>query len=364
MLRTVNNRTWLICQVLAAIIAVLGILSYFLVNGSGILSAIKSVDRNSTVRGRVVDSRGVAVTNAEVLLLGDERVIVDARSRKWSLVPPNHTRPVAPPTARTNSNGEFSIVQTSGTANRVAIIADNPLLWVVSRQSQQSGENAVIRLPASGSIAVRCDLPGKPATQPIMIMLKTFDGIEWNPDVLRFHWASFAVTNPGETIFEHLPPGTYSVEREQRINIANNEIISAAADRQLVEVESEKCTIVKIERNNGKPLVGRVLGLESVDLRVAHITVMYPGPEEGLKKNGQRARIMTAFEIIPITSSGEFTTDPIPPGQYSLQLFAIRSSTPRQGVQRPDFSGGKQLIIPETGGNPEVRVIAKPRLVQ
>ncbi len=27
---------------------------------------------------------------------------------------------------------------------------------------------------------------------------------------------------------------------------------------------------------------------------------------------------MTVFDVIPITASGEFTTDPIPPGEYML----------------------------------------------
>ena len=35
------------------------------------------------MKGRVVDHRGIPVANAEVLLLGEERLIVDADRRTW-----------------------------------------------------------------------------------------------------------------------------------------------------------------------------------------------------------------------------------------------------------------------------------------
>ena len=37
----------------------------------------------TTVNGRVVDHRGAPVANAEVLLLGEERILVDADRRTW-----------------------------------------------------------------------------------------------------------------------------------------------------------------------------------------------------------------------------------------------------------------------------------------
>ena len=37
----------------------------------------------ATVEGRVLDHRGVPIANAEVLMLGEERIIVDADRRTW-----------------------------------------------------------------------------------------------------------------------------------------------------------------------------------------------------------------------------------------------------------------------------------------
>jgi RNA polymerase sigma factor (sigma-70 family) len=312
----------------------------------------------ATVKGRVVDPRGVAVPNAEILLLGEEQIIVEADRRTWFDLQAKKDRP-APPSTRTNQKGEFRIERKRGTADRLVVIASDPLLWVVPRKSLTQGDNVEIRLPAAGSLAIRCDLPGKAAKQPVMIQLRSMEGMGWSNDVLRFHPASFSVTNPGETVFEHLPPGQYTVEREQQTQTGRS-VLNTGSDRQLVKIESNERATIRFDRKVGRPLTGRVRGMENIALRYAHVSIMYAGPEEQLEANGRRGRMFTAFDVIPIKADGRFTTDPIPPGEYHLYLFAVRSSTPEQSSQQSDFVGQLPFTIPERGDMPKVELVAKP----
>ena len=173
-----------------------------------------------TVTGRVVDHKGKEVANAEVLLLGSERIIVDAERKTWFVF--EGEKAPGPPSARTNARGEFSIQRQKGKADRLAVIAADPLFWVVSRKSLPRGNEIEIKLPPSGGIAINCNLPGKAAKQPLIIELRTFDGVGWDIDVLRFLHGERTVPNPGETVFERLPPGIYAVERDQQVRTGNS----------------------------------------------------------------------------------------------------------------------------------------------
>ena len=148
------------------------------------------------------------------------------------------------------------------------------------------------------------------------IDLRTFDDVDWNTDLFRFHFSEATVPNPGDAIFEHLPPAHYSVERVQFVPTSNNAQLMTMTDRQLAKIESSQQTTVRIERNIGSPLTGLVRGLEDANIRYALLTIRYWGPEEQPGQNGKPIRWATAFEVIPITSQGEFTTDPITPGKY------------------------------------------------
>jgi RNA polymerase sigma factor (sigma-70 family) len=311
------------------------------------------------VKGRVVDPRGNAVAQAEVLLLGEERLFVDADRRNWFVLDAPKDQP-KPPSTRTDAKGEFRIKRDKGTADRLAVIAEDPLLWVVSRKSLGPGEPVEIKLPPSGSLAITCALPGKAAKQPVEIELRTFDGASWNKNVLRFHESVFAVPNPGERVFDHLPPAQYSVERAEETPTGKNSVLMTSADRHLVKVEPNQRATIHFQRKAGRPLVGQVRGLENVDLRYAHVTIGHWGPEEEPDRNGRRTRYFTAFQVLPITSDGRFTTDPIPPGKYILDLFAVRSATLEQSSQGSDFDGRLQFTVPEKGEISKVEVLAKP----
>jgi hypothetical protein len=312
----------------------------------------------SVVKGRVVDHKGVAVANAEVLLLDQDRIIVDAKRRTW-FVSDKIKDPPDLLSTRTNPNGEFRIEQKKGTADRLAVIADDPLFWVVARKNLARGDNVEIKLPPAGTLSIHCNLPGKAAKQPVMIQLRSFDGMDWETDILRLHMSEYSLTNPGETVFEHLPPGEYAVERYQETNVAKYQVLMTNADRQLVKIDPDKRATIRIERKVGRPLTGQVRGLENIDLRYAHVGIYYSGPEEVHGSDGRRSRQMTAFDEIPIKSDGRFTTDPIPPGKYYLYLFAVRASTLEHPNQDSDFTGHLEFTVPEQGEMPKVEVVEK-----
>ncbi|HWB13058.1 MAG TPA: M56 family metallopeptidase [Pirellulales bacterium] len=318
-------------------------------------AAIVEWPEGATVTGRVLDHRGTPVVNAEVLFLGKERVIVEAGRRTWFV--PERQSP-RPPSTRTDKNGAFTITRKQGKADRLGVIADDPLFWVVSRKTLPQGDNVEIKLPAAGSLTVHCDLPRKPPKLPVMIELKTFDHVTWNTDSLRFHMSNFSLDNPGEKVFEHLPPGQYAVQRQEETKVDNG-MLMTGADRQLVEIESAKRANIRFERKTGRPLSGQVRGLENVELRYAYLAIHGAGPEEILGNEVKPVRIYVAFDVIPISSDGRFTTDPIPPGKYSADLFAVLASTPQLSSTSADFSGNVSFTVPEEGELPQVELIAK-----
>ncbi|HEY1602218.1 MAG TPA: hypothetical protein VGG64_21630 [Pirellulales bacterium] len=325
-------------------------------------TAEKSADwpEGARVAGRVVDHQGIPIANAEVLLLGEERIFVDGENLSWFVLTTANGRPPKPLSTRTTVKGEFLIDREKGPANRLAVIAESPILWVVSRSSLPQLDNIEIKLPPPGNLAINCDLPGKPAEQGVMIELRSFDGIVWNTDAVRFHFSNCLIKNPGETMFEGLPPGRYAVQRNQMLETGERTMLINLSDRQLVTVESNKRATVRFSREAGRPMSGKVRGLEDLKLGHAHVTINYFGPEEEPGRDGKRLRYGTVFEAIPINADGAFTTDPIPPGDYWIDLFAVRAKAAKETDGRSDFSAQKRFTVPDNGEMTVLELVAKP----
>ena len=130
------------------------------------------------------------------------------------------------------------------------------------------------------------------------------------------------------------------------------------ADRKLVKVESDQRATVRIDRKVGRPLKGQVRGLEDVELDHAHVTIEYFGAQEG-QWNGRPYTPGTAFDAIPITSQGDFTTDPIPPGKYTMRLWAVRPTDSNESTRYADFDGSVSFTVPPEGDMPTVELVAK-----
>ncbi len=126
---------------------------------------VENWPEGAIVKGRVVDHQGAPVADAEILLLGKERIFVDADRRTW-FVFPREKDDEKPPSTKTNAKGEFTIERKKGTANRLAVIAHDPLFWVVSRKTLPRRVDVEIKLPQAGSLEVTCDLPRKAPNSP------------------------------------------------------------------------------------------------------------------------------------------------------------------------------------------------------
>ena len=266
-----------------------------------------------------------------------------------------------PASTRTDVKGQFSLKRLTGSANRLAVIADDPLFWVVFRNGLPNDGEVKIVLPQSGNLTVHCDLPGKPQKVPLNIQVHTFNELGWDSDFLRFHFADQTVENPGDAVFENLPPGKCAVERNQLVQTGERSQLINLADRQLVDIESNKAANVRFAHNVGKPLTGRVRGLENVELGFSHVTISHFAPKEILSKDGRRGGMATAFDVVPIHSDGNFTTDPIPPGKYWVELHAISSQAAKKSSDQFDYYSRFEFTVPENREMPSIEFDAKKR---
>jgi hypothetical protein len=209
---------------------------------------------------------------------------------------------------------------------------------------------------------VQFDLPEKPRTHAVHIELRTFDEVDWKPDILRFHMSTFRVDNPGKRRFDRLPPATYAVERSNETKTGEHSVLMTDCERKLVRVESGKDYPVRFAHDAGVVVDGVVKGLEGSDLRYATVSIGYWGPPEEPREDGRRSRVLTHFDVIPITADGHFQTDQMPPGTYEFELFAVLSSQPEQQASTSsDFQGHTQFTIPEKGNVDRVEITATPR---
>jgi hypothetical protein len=264
----------------------------------------------------------------------------------------------------TDKEGQFRVRTGDESANRIAVISRDLLLWVVPRKAFASADDVTITLPKPGSLTVHVDLPGKPAKQELYIELRTFDGVDWEPDLVAFQGSYFAVDNPGKRTYPNLPPAQYTVEREAYISMGlGRGTLGANCERQLVAVESGKQASVRFKHDVGPPIEGHVKGLENIDLAYAKVDISYLGPVERRGHHAEgRVRIYTNFDAIPIKADGHFLSDPVPPGKYWIALSAEGASTPSAASDRTitRFGGKAKVTIPENGGVQHIEIVAVP----
>jgi hypothetical protein len=172
--------------------------------------------------------------------------------------------------------------------------------------------------------------------------------------------STFRVANPGETVFEHLPPARYVVERVEETRMGERSINMTMCERQLVAVQSGKQASVHFDHSVGTMVEGHVKGLEEVKLRYATVTIGYWGPEEEPGRKGKRIRFGTNFDVIPIKSDGHFLTELMPPGEYDVRLFAVRETTPEAAIQSSEFEGQAKITISGKAGTQKLDIVAAP----
>ena len=243
-----------------------------------------------------MDHEGRACADAEVLLLGPQHIIVDADRRKWFVLE-RKLRDERVPSTQTDEQGAFTLRGGDESADRIAVISPEVLLWVASRKDLGRADDVLIKLPQPGRLAVKMDLPEKPKKHAIHIELRTFDDIDWSPDRLRFHMSTFRVANPGETVFEHLPPARYVVERVEETRMGEHSNLMTMCERQLVAVQSGKQASVHFDHSVGTMVEGHVKGLEEVKLAMPPSPSAIGAPKKSRAERGSEsasARISTS----------------------------------------------------------------------
>ena len=119
-----------------------------------------------------MDHKGAAVAGADVLLLGSEQVTVWANPgpQAGKVTYNFSTRPSdATASAKTDSQGRFSLRRPGSPADRIAVACERMLLWEVTRKKAGDAKNLLITLPEPGALLIRSDIPEKPAKQEFWI---------------------------------------------------------------------------------------------------------------------------------------------------------------------------------------------------
>ena len=315
---------------------------------------------DTLVRGRVVDHRGAAVAGADVLLLGSETltVYVNPGPREGTVRYSISTRPAGPPpSVKTDGQGRFSLRRPASPADRIAVVSESMLLWEVTSKEVPDANDFVIALPEPGELSIRAEVPEKQGKQEYWIVGRPTSRVDWESDSVFYR--GIEVPNPGERVVRPLPPAQYAVERINFTPQGVRSNLMTPCERRLLRVEPGKRTEATYDRTTGRPVEGRVRGLEQVKLRYGAVTIGYWGPEERFKPGAKTSKIMTHFDVIPISSDGRFTTPPLPPNRYDFQLAAMRATTPVESNQGYDFGGSATVVIPETGDIPPVEIVAK-----
>lgn len=316
---------------------------------------------DTEVKGRVVDHRGVPVAHAEVVLLGNEKLTVylmpGPREGMVQYSLSTQQLPERPPSVKTDREGRFALRRPKTPANRIAVVSEAMPLWEVTRKEVADPNELVITLPEPVELTIQADIPGKAAKQEFWVAGRLLNRVDWESDSL--YYRQIEVPNPGTRVVRSLPPAQYAIERINLTPQGPQTQLMTPCERRLLSIEPGKKGDVTFDRKAGRRLEGRVRGLEGTKLRYALVTIGFWGPEEQMAPGGKRSRLMTHFDVIPISSEGQFTTPPLPPNRYEFQLSAMLAATP-QGDGRPyDFGGSTTVVVPESGALPAVEIVAK-----
>ena len=302
------------------------------------------------------------MAGADVLLLGKVKLTVyaDPGPREGTFrysISPQPATP-RPPSVKTDGQGRFSLQNGPSPADRMAVVSDRTLLWELTRKEVPDANDFVLTLPAPGELRIHAEIPGKPAKLEYWIVGRPPGRVDWASDSVFCR--GIEVPNPGERVLPFLP-GQFAVERLNLTPTGIRTDLMSQIERRLLVLESGKRTDSSYDRKTGRPVEGRVRGLEEVKLRYALVNISYFGPEEHFKPGDKPSRMMTTFDVIPITSDGRFTTPPLPPNQYEFRLTGMRASTPAEDGNPFDFQEGVKVKVTEAGPAKPVEIVVKTK---
>ena len=295
------------------------------------------------VAGRVLDHDGKPVREAAVFAMNRSMNLVGKKAMRSDREDTSALRVL------TDKDGQFEI--PIGEATSLAVSTNKLECWQASLP--KLGEEAVIRLPEAGTLALRYSIEGAPGECEIFLQLiasesEHFDGLHTSQKI--------KLPNGEGRILRTLPPATYQIGRYRMIHTAARLGFGRLLDMQKIKVESGKQLRLQFIRPKGTPIKGRV-ELKDDDVSVLKTIVsVYPEPKPGEKP--QPFRSWGVFDAQATDANGKFLTEPLEPGTYEFVAELYLPLTPAQqalsGIPRPRYVGTRLIVVPESGDMPEV----------
>jgi beta-lactamase regulating signal transducer with metallopeptidase domain/HEAT repeat protein len=148
-----------------------------------------------------------------------------------------------------------------------------------------------------------------------------------------------SVVNPGEVVFENLPPGTYDFYRS-KIFFLGDVGNGAMCDRQDVTLLPGESKTIRLVRKSGQRVAGAIHGLPK-DVPGAFITIR-PAEYSGLPQKKDQWKLPT-YDCLTCQNDANFLTGVLVPGDYKILAHAYRpepkTGVNHSGLRAPDFVG-------------------------
>jgi predicted Ser/Thr protein kinase len=301
------------------------------------------------VRGRVVDHEGNPVAGAAVYLAGSQALEWE-RIEAWQGKPPS----VSGPTAQTGPQGGFALGVAGTPKNRLVIASPSLAVWVVPLP--EPGTEPTIRLPAPATLKIRCDIPGAGGQAQFHLHLKTWQMEGWKGLTDGRQYVSVPVPNPGQIVLSNLTPGTYDLARQKNVRVGDYGmgLFCNARDATLDGGQTVEAALV---RGAGQPILGQVVGLKGTDVAGAFLFVKTAAATGDPRKE----RGLHLFDVQTCDVEGQFKTETLPPGDYTVVAEAYGPDMLFSGERLPDHVGAAKATVRAEGPPPQVRIEMKTR---
>ena len=299
--------------------------------------------RGRLVTGRVLDHDGKPVHEAAVFAMNRSLNLVGKKAMRSDREDTSAMRVL------TDKDGRFEI--PIGEATSLAVSTDKLECW--QAPLPKPGEEAVIRLPEPGTLALRYSIEGAPDECEIFLQLivsesKHFDGLHTSQKI--------KLPNGEGRILRTLPPATYQIGRLRMIHTAASLGFGRLLDMQKIKVESGKEVRLQFIRPTGTPVKGRVELKDDEVSVLKTIVSVFPEPKPGEKPQPFRSR--GVFDAQATDATGTFLTEPLEPGTYEFVAELYLPLTPAQqvssGFPTPRYVGTRRVVVLESGDMPEV----------
>ncbi len=301
------------------------------------------------VRGRVVDHEGEPVTGATVYLAGSQALEWE-RIEAWQGKPPS----VSGPTAQTGPQGGFALGVAGTPKNRLVIASPSLAVWVVPLP--EPGTEPTIRLPVPATLRIRCDIPGADGQAQFHLHLKTWQMEGWKGLTDGRQYVSVPVPNPGQIVLSNLTPGTYDLARKKNVRVGDYGM-GLFCNARDVTLDGGQTVEAALVRGAGQPILGQVVGLKGTDVAGAFLFVKTAAATGDPRKE----RGLHLFDVLTCDVEGQFKTETLPPGDYTVVAEAYGPDMLFSGERLPDYVGAAKATVWAEGPPPQVRIEMKTR---